>query len=167
MDYQKVFEVYERLLADGKKLSLLLGAEHPSPEICLLRELNTSNYLYQKELIEMVHETFPDTSFEVRRWEEEERKQWMTLLGKYPVFWNGQEEKLIGVFWGMQVVNVLVEYRELISPILKHREMIDFAARSVNTSVVSALYALMDVCMERSEKEQLWNKIDLAKNELL
>ena len=167
MDYQKIFEVYERLLADGKKLSLLPGAEHPSPEISLLRELNTSNYLYQKELIRMVRESFPDTSFEVRRWDEEKRKQWMQLLNKYPVFWEGQEEKLIGIFWGIQVVNALAEYRELVSPLLKSKGMIDFAATSKNDSVVAALYALMDACLEYSQREQLWNKIDLAKNELL
>ena len=99
MDYQKVFEVYERLLADEKKLSLLLGAEHPSPEISLLRELKTSNYLYRKELIAMMYDSFPETSFEVRMWTEENRKQWMILLNKYPVFWQGLEEKLIGVFF--------------------------------------------------------------------
>lgn len=167
IDYQKIYEVYERLLADEKKLSLLLGAEHPSPEISLLRELKTSNYLYQKELIAMMYDSFPETSFEVRRWTEENRKQWMILLSKYPVFWQGLEEKLIGVFWGMHIVGALIPYREIISSILKRDEMIKFAAASKDNSIISGLYALIDACFESSQREILWNKIDLAKNELL
>ena len=145
MNYQKVYEVFERLLDDGKKLSSLLDKKLSDSEVLTLRALNTSNAMFQKELIAMVQQSFPDTSFEVRRWSEENRKSWLILLNKYPVFWEKKEEDLVGIFCGMNVMGELYQYRDFVVPILKHDSMIYFAATCDNESVVSGLYSLIEV----------------------
>ena len=144
MDYQKVYEVFETLSADSKRLCSLLDKKPSESEVVILRALNTSNVMYQKELIAMVRQSFPDTSFEVRRWSEENRKSWLLLLNKYSPLWDGQEENLISIFCGMDVVGELYQYRDLIVPILKNRQMIHYAATCSKESIVSALHSLIN-----------------------
>lgn len=165
MKILKIYAAYKQFCADAESLERLKIWAKDNEECRLLQLLSKSNRGYRQDLVSLVQDNFPATATDVKSWSESEWECWLDLLLEHPVFWQGKQEMMIGLFWSLDNKGTLT-HTDKVALLCTHLEMVDYAADFRNKSVADTLNVLIEKYATLVQAEVFQGRVDLKVNDI-
>ena len=169
--YKELFEDYQSLQEDYNLLrsvrQMMLGHLLDVGDV---DDLQNRNNMYRRHIETWLVSNIPETSADLQRWPAEEVDAWLDFLVAYPLLYDGQEKKLIGLFWSMMSAgsSAWQRYFRKIGEICTSHTMACYVAfnESKKESAVNALWSVLEHCVTFVQMKAFEDIVRLRQSEM-